>query len=36
MNDAHLGAIAIEHRGRVVSFDSDLSRLPGVKWYRPG
>jgi toxin-antitoxin system PIN domain toxin len=33
--DAHLAALAVEHHGRVVSFDSDFSRFPGVRWHRP-
>lgn len=33
--DAHLAALAVEHRGRVVSFDSDFARFPGVRWHRP-
>jgi toxin-antitoxin system PIN domain toxin len=33
--DAHLAALAIEHRGVVVSFDSDFERFPGVRWKRP-
>jgi uncharacterized protein len=35
VNDAHLGALAIEHRGTVVSFDSDFGRFPGVSWEAP-
>jgi toxin-antitoxin system PIN domain toxin len=35
VNDAHLAALAIEHRGSVVSYDSDFSRFPGVRWHRP-
>lgn len=34
-NDAHLAAIALEHRATVVSFDGDFGRFPGVKWERP-
>lgn len=34
-NDAHLAAIAAEHRASIVSFDSDFSRFPGVRWERP-
>lgn len=34
-NDAHLAAIALEHRATVVSFDDDFGRFPGVKWERP-
>ena len=35
VNDAHLAALAIEHRGRVVSYDTDFSRFPGVSWSQP-
>jgi uncharacterized protein len=35
VNDAHLAALAIEHRGSVVSYDSDFARFPGVRWERP-
>lgn len=34
-NDAHLAALAVEHRAVLVSFDSDFSRFPGVRWERP-
>lgn len=34
-NDAHLAALAAEHRASIVSFDSDFSRFPGVRWERP-
>lgn len=34
-NDAHLAAVAIEHRATVVSFDSDFGRFDGVRWERP-
>jgi toxin-antitoxin system PIN domain toxin len=34
-NDAHLAALAIEHRGEVVTYDSDFSRFPGVTWSTP-
>ncbi len=34
--DAHLAALAIEHRGEVVSFDNDFARYPGLRWRRPG
>ncbi len=30
-NDAHLGALAIEHDARVGTFDKDFKRFPGVK-----
>lgn len=36
VTDAHLAALAIEHRGVVVSFDHDFARFPGVRWERPG
>lgn len=35
VSDAHLAALAIEHRCSVVSFDNDFSRFPGVDWVRP-
>lgn len=35
VNDAHLAALAIEHRADVVSFDNDFSRFPGVRWEPP-
>lgn len=34
-SDAHLAALAIEHRGTVVTFDADFDRFPGVRWERP-
>lgn len=36
VNDAHLAALAIEQRGRVVSFDSDFDRFDGVGRVEPG
>ncbi|MDA8063233.1 MAG: PIN domain-containing protein [Actinomycetota bacterium] len=36
VNDAHLAALAIEHRAKVVSYDNDFSRFTGVSWARPG
>lgn len=36
VNDAHLAALAIEHRGQIVSFDADFSRFAAVTWERPG
>lgn len=33
--DAHLAALAVEHHGRIVSFDGDFGRFPGVRWHRP-
>jgi toxin-antitoxin system PIN domain toxin len=35
VNDAHLAALSIEHRGAVVSYDSDFGRFPGVRWEVP-
>lgn len=35
VNDAHLAALAVEHRGSVISFDHDFGRFPGVKWREP-
>lgn len=35
VNDAHLSALAIEHRCEVVSYDNDFSRFEGVTWERP-
>jgi len=35
VNDAHLAALAREHKATVVSFDSDFGRFPGVRWERP-
>lgn len=35
VNDAHLGALAIEHRCEIVSFDNDFDRFAGVRWSPP-
>ena len=35
VNDAHLAALAVEHRAGIVSYDSDFSRFDGVRWDRP-
>lgn len=35
VSDAHLAALAIEHRGEVVTYDSDFGRFAGVAWSRP-
>lgn len=35
VNDAHLAALAIEHRCGIVSFDNDFSRFAGVDWAPP-
>lgn len=34
-NDAHLAALAAEHRATVVSFDADFDKFPGVRWEMP-
>lgn len=34
-NDAHLAALAVEHRAGIVSYDSDFGRFEGVRWHRP-
>jgi toxin-antitoxin system PIN domain toxin len=31
VNDAHLAALAIEHRAEVVTYDRDFARFPGVR-----
>ena len=35
-NDAHLAALAIEHRGEVITYDSEFGRFAGVTWFTPG
>ena len=35
VNDAHLAALAIEHRGTVVSYDHDFERFAGLRWQQP-
>jgi toxin-antitoxin system PIN domain toxin len=35
VNDAHLAALALEHRGAIVSYDSDFGRFNGVRWTTP-
>lgn len=35
VNDAHLAALAIEHRGEIVSYDADFGRFTGVRWITP-
>ncbi|OBH02568.1 MULTISPECIES: type II toxin-antitoxin system VapC family toxin [unclassified Mycobacterium] len=35
VSDAHLAALAIEHRARIVSHDSDFGRFDGVRWETP-
>lgn len=34
-NDAHLAALAIEHKATVVTFDGDFGRFPGVRSESP-
>ncbi len=34
VNDAHLAALAVQHRATVVSFDRDFERF-GVPWSTP-
>jgi toxin-antitoxin system PIN domain toxin len=36
VNDAHLAALAIEHRARIVTYDNDFGRFDGVRWDAPG
>ena len=39
IHDAHLAALAIQHRGEVITYDSDFGRLrslSGRLWSRPG
>ena len=36
VSDAHLAALAIEHRCTIVSFDHDFSRFEDVRWELPG
>jgi predicted nucleic acid-binding protein len=35
VNDAHLAALAVEHRAGIVSYDSDFSRFDGIRWDTP-
>jgi uncharacterized protein len=35
-NDAHLAALALEHRADVVSFDRDFGRFTGLRHRLPG
>jgi uncharacterized protein len=35
VNDAHLAALAIEHRAGIVSYDSDFGRFGGLRWETP-
>lgn len=33
--DAHLAALAIEHRAQLVSTDTDFARFRGLRWFNP-
>ncbi len=35
VNDAHLAALAIEHRASVVTYDYDFGRFDGIRWATP-
>jgi toxin-antitoxin system PIN domain toxin len=35
VNDAHVAALAVEHRGTIVSYDNDFGRFAGVTWQTP-
>ena len=35
VTDAHLAALAVEHRGEVVTYDTDFGRFDGVRWSQP-
>lgn len=35
VNDAHLAALAVEHRASVVTYDSDFGRFDGMRWDTP-
>jgi uncharacterized protein len=35
VNDAHLAALATEHRCEIVSFDHDFGRFSGIRWHPP-
>lgn len=35
VNDAHLAALAIEHRASIVTYDVGFGRFDGVRWQRP-
>jgi len=34
-SDAHLAALALEHRAELCSSDQDFQRFPGLKWRNP-
>ena len=33
--DAHLAALAIEHRGQIASTDGDFAQFRGLRWFNP-
>ena len=35
VSDAHLAAIALEHRAGIVTYDADFGRFDGVPWETP-
>jgi toxin-antitoxin system PIN domain toxin len=35
VNDAHLAALAVEHRASVVTYDGDFGRFPDLRWATP-
>lgn len=35
VTDAHLAALAREHRAEIVTFDRDFGRFPGIAWRTP-
>ncbi|MDQ2635965.1 MAG: PIN domain-containing protein, partial [Actinomycetota bacterium] len=35
VNDAHLAALAIEHRASIVSYDNDFGRFDGIRCETP-
>lgn len=35
VNDAHLATLALEHRGSIVTYDSDFGRFDDLRWDTP-
>jgi predicted nucleic acid-binding protein len=35
VNDAHLAALAAEHRAKIITYDTDFARFPPVSWGTP-
>ncbi len=33
--DAHLAALAIEHRAEIATTDADFARFRGLRWFNP-